>query len=94
MQSALHNHISQILLLYALSATPDGSIIDILHLRNLYESESGHVVIQGFFFDDGQAHLVDNRIDLGVIFDLILGFKVNRSIGGRALFDTDVFERG
>ena len=88
-ESALHDYISQVLFLYALSATPDSRIIDILHLGNLYESKSCHVVIQRFGFGDGKAHLMDNRIDLGVIFDLVLSLKVNGSIGGRAFFDTD-----
>ena len=73
----------------ALSSAPHGGIVDVLHLRDLYESKSSHVVIQGFFFYNGQAHLMDNRIHLGVVFDLILGFKVNGSIGWRAFFDTD-----
>ena len=88
-ESALHDYISLILLLYALSATPNSRIVDILHLRDLNESESGHVVIQGFFFYDGQAHLVDNGINLGVVFNLGFGLEVNRSIRWRAFFDTD-----
>ena len=90
----MHDHISQILLLNALSSTPDGSIIYILHLRDLYESETGHVVIQGFFFYNGQAHLMDNGINLGVVFDLILGLNVNGSIGRRAFFDADGIKCG
>ena len=93
-ESALHDYISQILLLYALSATPDSRVINILHLCNRYESESGHVVVQGFGFGDGQAHLMNDRIEFGVVLDLILGFKVNGSVGGRAFFNTDGLERG
>ena len=75
--SALHDHIPKILFLYALSSSPDSRIIDVLHLRDLNESESGHVVIQGFFFYNGQTHLMNDRIDLGVILNLILGLEVN-----------------
>ena len=93
-ESALHDYISQILLLNALSATPNSRIVDILHLRDLYESEASHVVIQRFGFGDGQTHLMDDGIDLGVVFDFILGLEVNRSVGGRAFFDTDGFIAG
>ena len=88
-ESALHDYISQILLLYALSATPNCRVIDILHLRDLNESETCHVVVQSLFFCNGQAHLMDNRIHLGVVFDLVLGLEVNGSISRRALFDAD-----
>ena len=83
----MHDHISLILLLYALSPAPHGRVVDVLHLCN--ESKTGHVVIQGFGFRNGQAHLMDNRIDLGVVFDLVLCLKINRRIGGRAFFDAD-----
>ena len=73
----------------ALSATPDSSIVDVLHLRDLNESETGHVVIQSLGFRNGQAHLVDDRIDFGVVFDLVLSLEINRSISRRAFFDTD-----
>ena len=85
----MHDDISQILLLNALSSAPHGSIVDVLHLCDLYESKSGHVVIQRFSFRNGQTHLMDNRIDLGIVFDLILRLKVNRSISWRAFFDAD-----
>ena len=85
----MHDHISQILLLNALSTTPDSRIIDVLHLCNLYESKTGHVVIQSFGLGNSQLHLMNDRIDLGVILDLILCLKVNRSIDRRALFDAD-----
>ena len=88
-ESALHDYISQILLLYALSATPNCRVIDILHLRDLNESETCHVVVQSLFFCNGQAHLMDDRINLGVIFDLILGLEVNGSVSRRAFFDAD-----
>ena len=67
----MHDDISQVLLLNALSSSPHGRIIDVLHLRNLYETESGHVVVQRFSFRNGQTHLMDDGIDLGVILDLI-----------------------
>ena len=79
-ESALHDYISQILLLYALSSAPHGGIVDVLHLRDLYEAKSGHVVVQGFGFGDGQTHLMNDRIDFGVVLDLILGLEVNRSV--------------
>ena len=85
----MHDHISQILLLNVLSSAPDGRIVDILHLGNLYEAKTCHVVVQRFFFYDGQAHLMDDGINLGVVLDLILGLEVNGSVGGRAFFDTD-----
>ena len=88
-ESALHDYISQILLLYALSATPNCRVIDILHLRDLNESETCHVVVQSLFFCNGQAHLMDNRIHLGVVLDFVLCLKINRRIGGRAFFDAD-----
>ena len=87
--SALHDDISQILLLNALSTTPDSRIIDVLHLCNLYESKTCHVVIQRFGFGNSQLHFADDRIDLGIIFDLILSLEVNRSISRRAFFDAD-----
>ena len=37
---------------------------------------------------------MDNRIDFGIVLNLILGLKVNGSIGRRAFFDTDGLERG
>ena len=80
----MHDDISQVLLLNALSATPDGSIVDVLHLRNLYESESSHVVIQSLGFSNGQAHLMDDRIDLGI---LLPGFLAIIS------FFSDIFSR-
>ena len=87
--SALHDDIPQILFLYALPSAPDGGIVDVLHLCNLYESKTGHVVIQSFSFRNGQAHLMDDGIDLGVILNLVLGLEVNRSVGRRAFFNTD-----
>ena len=92
--SALHDHIPQVLFLYALSATPDSGIVDILHLRDLYKTKSCHVVIQRFGFCNGQSHLMNDGIDLGVVLNLILGLKVNRRIGGRAFFDTDRLVNG
>ena len=59
------------LLLNALSTTPDRRIIDVLHLCDLNETEPGHVVIQSFSFRNGQSHLMDDGIDLGVILNLI-----------------------
>ena len=88
-ESALHDYILQILLLNTLSATPDSRVIDVLHLRNRHESETGHVVIQRFGFCNGQTHLMDDGINLGVVLDLILGLEVNGSISRRALFDAD-----
>ena len=52
------------------------------------------VIIQRFGFCNGQAHLVDDGIDLGVIFDLILCLEVNRSIRRRAFFDADGLKCG
>ena len=89
LKSALHDHISQVLLLYALSATPDSSIVDVLHLRDLYESKSGHVVVQSLSLGDSKAHLMNDRINFGVVFDLVLSLEINRSISWRAFFDTD-----
>ena len=70
MQSALHDHIPLILLLNALSPTPYSRIVDILHLCDLYESKSSHVVIQRLSLGDGKAHLTNNCIDLGVRFPI------------------------
>ena len=92
--SALHDHIPQVLFLYALSATPDSGIVDILHLRDLYESKSGHVVIQSLGFSNSQSHLMDDGINLGVILDLVLCLEVNGSVGGRAFLDADRFVDG
>ena len=89
LKSALHDHISQVLLLYALSATPDSSIVDVLHLRDLNESETGHVVVQSLSLGDSKAHLMNDRINFGVVFDLVLSLEINRSISWRAFFDTD-----
>ena len=89
LKSALHDHISQVLLLYALSATPDSSIVDVLHLRDLNESETGHVVVQSLSLGDSKAHLMNDRINFGVVFDLVLSLEINRSISRRAFFDTD-----
>ena len=85
----MHNHISLILLLYAFSATPNGGIVDVEHLCDLYEAQTRHVVVQGFSFCNTQTHLVDNRINLGVVLDLVLSFKVNGGICGRAFFNAD-----
>ena len=85
----MHDHISQILFLYAFSSAPHGSIVDVLHLCDLNESKTGHVVIQSFSFRNGQAHLMNNRIDLGIVLNLGLGLEVNRSIRLRAFFDAD-----
>ena len=54
----MHDHISLILLLYALSATPDSRVVDVLHLRDLYEAKSGHVVVQSLGLGDSQSHLM------------------------------------
>ena len=89
--SALHDDIPQILFLYALPSAPDGGIVDVLHLRNFYKAKTGHVVIQRFGFGNSHLHFADDRIDLGIIFDLLLCLKVNRSIDRRALFDADGF---
>ena len=86
---ASHDHISQILFLYALSSSPDSRIIDVLYLRDFYEAKSSHVVVQSLGFSNGQTHLMNNRIDLGIVLNLILGLEVNGSIGRRAFFDTD-----
>ena len=85
----MHDDIPQILFLYALPSAPDGGIVDVLHLRNFYKAKTGHVVIQRFGFGNSQLHFADDRIDLGIIFDLILSLEVNRSVGRRAFFDTD-----
>ena len=85
----MHDHISQILLLNALSSAPDSCIINVLHLCDGNESKSGHVVVQSLGLGNGKAHLMDDRIDLGVILNLILGLEVNRSVSRRALFDAD-----
>jgi hypothetical protein len=90
----LHDHISQVLFLYTLSSAPNSRVINVLHLRNLYESKSCHVVIQSFSFRNGQTHLMNNRIDLGIVLNLGLGLEVNGSIRWRAFFDTDGLERG
>ena len=68
---------------------PDSCIIDVLHLCNRYESKTCHVVIQRFGFGNSQLHFAHDRIDLGIIFDLILSLEVNRSVGRRAFFDAD-----
>ena len=81
--------LASILLLNILSSAPNGRIVDLLHMRDLYKSKSCHVVVQGFFFNDGQMHLMDDGIDLGVVFDLVLCLKINRRISGRAFFDAD-----
>ena len=90
----MHDYIPLILFLYALSSAPDGRIIDILHLRDLYESEPGHVVIQSFSFRNGQSHLMNDGIDLGVVFNLVLGLKVDGSVSRRAFFDANRFVNG
>ena len=82
--SALHDDISQILFLYAFPSAPDGGIVDVLHLRNCYKAKTGHVVIQSLGFSNGQAHLMDDRIDLGI---LLPGFLAIIS------FFSDIFSR-
>ena len=74
---ALHDHIPKIIFLYALSSSPDSRIIDVLHLRDRDKSQTCHIVVQSLFFRNGQTHLMDDRIDLGVILNLILGLEVN-----------------
>ena len=74
---ALHDHIPQVLLLNTLSSSPDSRIIDVLHLRDRDKSQTCHVVVQSLFFCNSQPHLMDDRIDLGVILNLILGLEVN-----------------
>ena len=69
----MHNHIPQILLLNALSSTPDSRIVDILHLRDLNESESGH----GMYGEIHAAvadHFFVGRVDDGVHGELGYGF--------------------
>ena len=38
--------------------------------------------------------MIDDRIDLGVVLNLILGLEVNRSVSQRAFFDTDGLKCG
>ena len=85
----MHDHIPQVLFLYTLSSAPDSRIIDVLHLCDLYEAKTGHVVVQSLGLSNGKAHLMDDGIDLDVVFDLILGLEVNGSVSRRALFDAD-----
>ena len=80
-------HITLILFLYALSSSPDSRIIDVLHLRDRDKSQTCHVVVQRLFFCNSQPHLMDDRVNLSVVLNLILGLKVDRNIDRRRLCD-------
>ena len=90
----MHDDISQVLLLNTLSSAPDSGIVDVLHLRDLYEAKSCHVVIQSFSFRNGQAHLMDDGINLSVAFNLVFSLEINGSVCWRALFNADRLVNG